>query len=230
MPAAHKPGSPPHRAVSRSRKQPYSQIKPLVKRDNASPSTNPSKTTDANNLQHGDINLTNVQALSCNSYSHVASDKHRLKSMMEFEDRINAQFLRSNSPKAGDCNALEHQEGDLALSDSEMGGILELRASSYSRQNFAWKLVRYFFSDLEIKDHNCYGRKGKPSLEATKLNKVRSLAFQYYPAANQLEEARCWRECVVAIDKGIRNTFCDYNYGSRGRKSDTWDFHLPYLE
>ncbi|XP_060086278.1 uncharacterized protein LOC132565629 isoform X8 [Ylistrum balloti] len=89
--------------------------------------------------------------------------------------------------------------------------VYEIFGSSYSRQNFAWRLVRSMFEDSELKDHNCYGRKGKPSLDVEKLSKVKELVFSYYPLDDCVLQQRAWKACTVAIDKGIRNTFCDYH-------------------
>ncbi|XP_021368189.1 uncharacterized protein LOC110459952 isoform X10 [Mizuhopecten yessoensis] len=97
------------------------------------------------------------------------------------------------------------------LDSQEREAVYEIFGSSYSRQNFAWRLVRYMYEDSELKDHNCYGRKGKPSLKVEKLCKVKDLVFAYYPLEDDLLQQRAWKACTVAIDKGIRNTFCDYH-------------------
>jgi hypothetical protein len=71
---------------------------------------------------------------------------------------------------------------------------------------------RTYFTDEELKDYTCHGRRGKPSLDEQRLSKIALLAFLFYPAPSLLHKPRSWADCVVAIDKGIRNTFCVYNY------------------
>lgn len=90
--------------------------------------------------------------------------------------------------------------------------IQEILSSAVSRQNFAWRLVRHFFTDYELKDHNCFGRRGKLPLNSAKLEKVEQIVFAYYPVDNMSHYPQMWRECVIAIDKGIRNAFSDYGY------------------
>ncbi|VDI71600.1 Hypothetical predicted protein [Mytilus galloprovincialis] len=90
--------------------------------------------------------------------------------------------------------------------------IQEILTNAVSRQNFAWRLVRHYFTDPELKDHNCFGRRGKMPLITDKLEKVESIVFAYYPVADPALYPQAWRECVVAIDKGIRNSFSDYGY------------------
>ncbi|XP_033752957.1 uncharacterized protein LOC117336493 isoform X7 [Pecten maximus] len=115
---------------------------------------------------------------------------------------------------------LEEPTCDVKLETQDKEAVYEIFGSSYSRQNFAWRLVRYMFEDSELKDHNCYGRKGKPSLDVEKLAMVRELVFTYYPLEHFILQQRAWKACTVAIDKGIRNTFCDYHPRQQSSSKD----------
>ncbi|KAK3608470.1 hypothetical protein CHS0354_010317 [Potamilus streckersoni] len=101
------------------------------------------------------------------------------------------------------------------ITPEESAHIGEIHLSSYSRQNFAWRLCQYYFQPSELEGHNCYGRKGKPGLDENRLAKVRMLTIMYYPLMEDENEAKAWQNCVVAIDKGIRNTFSEYAYSRR---------------
>lgn len=115
------------------------------------------------------------------------------------EDAIPIKVI--NFENRPECVPVEEQET-----------IEEILASAVSRQNFAWRLVRHFFTDSELKDHNCFGRRGKLPLDGAKLDKIEKIVFAYYPVGNNSLYPQMWRECVVAIDKGIRNSFSDYGY------------------
>lgn len=106
--------------------------------------------------------------------------------------------------------------------------VFDIFSSSYSRQNFAWRLVRYLFEDSELKDHNCYGRKGKPALDLEKLCMVKDLVFAYYPLQDPSLVPQAWKACTIAIDKGIRNTFCDYHARLQMDIYDAVPDHVPF--
>lgn len=133
-----------------------------------------------------------------------------------FHQQASQNTLRRKKPKTGSpsvvpSKGIDEQICNIKLEAHDKEAVYEIFSSSYSRQNFAWRLVRYMFSDSELKDHNCYGRKGKPSLDVGKLSMVRELVFAYYPLDHFILQQKAWKACTVAIDKGIRNTFCDYH-------------------
>lgn len=115
----------------------------------------------------------------------------------------------SDTSYTSHCEIYESADQD-ELPPDELHIITNLRFTSQSRQNFAWKLVRHYFTDYELRDHNCYGRKGKKALSQDKLSKIYHLVFRYFPVEEPAMKERAWRECTIAVDKGIRNTFCDY--------------------
>ncbi len=92
-----------------------------------------------------------------------------------------------------------------------MSPYQNLYSRSTNRPNFAWKLVKEIFATAELKFHNCNGSLGKKALDAKKLDDVRTHAFLWYPSRNQ---AKDWKACVVAIDKGIRNRWPMNKYTS----------------
>ena len=109
--------------------------------------------------------------------------------------------------------------GPELLPESQQETIHSIVMDACSRKNLAWRLVKHVFTEDELKGHNCYGRRNKPALDQAKLSRVQSLCYAYYPmpddVVNDLEHMRItWRECCIAIDKGIRNT---YEYGHLGQ-------------
>lgn len=76
------------------------------------------------------------------------------------------------------------------------------------RQIFSWHLCKnYFFQENELRGRNCRGVGGKDALDPPRLAEVRRLTFEYFPVSpvgDVLGEAVAWKECIKAIDKGIR--------------------------
>ena len=105
------------------------------------------------------------------------------------------------------------------FSEDDLSKVKEILNQSNSRQNFAWKLCRYFFSASELQGCNCYGRKGKKPLDKQRLNKIQALSFQYYPLTIVEDYTKAWSNCRIAIDKGIRNIF--YDVGAMRKLQET---------
>ena len=91
--------------------------------------------------------------------------------------------------------------------EEDIAKVKRIVNQSNSRQNFAWKLCRYFFSELQ--GCNCYGRKGKKPLDTDRLKKIQDLSFHYFPLTVVEDFTKAWSNCRIAIDKGIRNIFYD---------------------
>ena len=85
----------------------------------------------------------------------------------------------------------------------------EMLNDSHSRPNFAWKIVKAIFPHDELKGRNCHGRAGKQRLDPDKLTQVKDLTLKWMPLDEAAEEevTAAWRQCEIAIDKGIRNMF-----------------------
>ena len=74
-------------------------------------------------------------------------------------------------------------------------------------QNFAWRLSKLLFSRNEMRNKNCYGRKGKAALDPVKLNKIREMVERHFPDSNQYRATELWKSCTSRIDTGLRNLF-----------------------
>ena len=163
--------------------------------------------------------------------SHNKNDPPRYKMVMSDDDDMKkgdnsgdiCYFLDDAIP----TKVLTFGERPVCVEPEEEKYVQELLTSAVSRQNFAWKLVRHFFMDSELKDHNCFGRRGKSPLNIQKLEKVENIVFAYYPVVDVALYAQAWRECIVAIDKGIRNSFSDYGYIKAGERSSLCSFQFP---
>eukprot|EP00794_Sanderia_malayensis_P020008 gene20008-21969_t len=88
--------------------------------------------------------------------------------------------------------------------------IMKLHHKSLNRGNFAKHLVFNMFSPEERFGRNCFGRRTgwqcgpKSALDSHKLDIVREIVFQYYPCEKDCEDSVWRRECVIAIDTGLR--------------------------
>ena len=81
---------------------------------------------------------------------------------------------------------------------------------SRSRGNFAKNLTFQVFSADERRGRNCTGRVfgravPKGQLDAVKLNAVKDATFRKYPCHPSLIDITWKKECVTAIDSGLRN-------------------------
>ena len=81
---------------------------------------------------------------------------------------------------------------------------------SRSRGNFAKNLTFQVFSQEERRGRNCTGRvfgraMPKGPLEAGKLNAVKEATFRKYPCHPSLTDITWKKECITAIDSGLRN-------------------------
>jgi hypothetical protein len=72
-----------------------------------------------------------------------------------------------------------------------------------SRMNFAWRLMPLIFQPSEMEGRNCSGWK-KEALDGDKLDELKQLVLDYYPVEKKSDEKDAWRECKLAIDKGLR--------------------------
>lgn len=81
---------------------------------------------------------------------------------------------------------------------------------SRSRGNFAKNLTFQVFSSDERRGRNCTGRvfgraMPKGPLDAGKLNAVKEATFRKYPCHPSLIDITWKKECITAIDSGLRN-------------------------
>lgn len=88
--------------------------------------------------------------------------------------------------------------------------LLEMSRKAEKRHIFAWHLVKDAYSASELRGRNCRGKSGKLKLDPMKLNLIRQQVFQYFPvlpAGDTDEEEKAFKDCIKAIDKGIRTYF-----------------------
>lgn len=81
---------------------------------------------------------------------------------------------------------------------------------SRSRANFAKNLTFAIFSQEERKGKNCTGRvfgkaQHKGQLDPVKLGAVKEATFRKYPCNPNLVDITWRKECITAIDSGLRN-------------------------
>ena len=81
---------------------------------------------------------------------------------------------------------------------------------SRSRANFAKNLTFAIFSAEERHGKNCTGRvfgkaQLKGQLDQTKLQMVKEATFRKYPCQPNLLDITWRKECITAIDSGLRN-------------------------
>ena len=88
------------------------------------------------------------------------------------------------------------------LSDTEVNRIFSL---AKSRGNFAALIVQQLYGKHERIISNVMGTRGKRQLSPRRINIVKKLTFNMYPASNQVEEEMLWKKgCVKAIDSKNR--------------------------
>ncbi len=88
------------------------------------------------------------------------------------------------------------------LCDTEVKRIFSL---AKSRGNFAALIVQQLYGKHERVISNVMGTRGKRQLSPRRINIVKKLTFNMYPAASQVEEEMMWKkECVKAIDSKNR--------------------------
>ena len=81
---------------------------------------------------------------------------------------------------------------------------------SRSRANFAKNLTFAIFTPEERQGKNCTGRvfgkaQHKGQLDALKLQAVKEATFRKYPCSANLIDITWRKECITAIDSGLRN-------------------------
>ena len=72
-----------------------------------------------------------------------------------------------------------------------------LKDQSWSRGNFAVRVMREVFSEEERRKSNVRGVGGKDRLDLTKMAYVRGVVLKRFPDEN---EYKAWNECIKAID------------------------------
>ena len=83
--------------------------------------------------------------------------------------------------------------------DCSPGFLVQTRAMSCSRGNFAANLNRSWFSIEERKTSNVRGKNNKKKLSPKRIQNIYEAVFQMYPCT-QKEIKECWSECIKAID------------------------------
>jgi hypothetical protein len=90
----------------------------------------------------------------------------------------------------------------LAISSEQ---VVQLRQQASSATSFAVKLVKNMFERHELVGRNVSGVRGKQPLDAKKIEKIKELVRQFYPAP-LAEAAETWRNCREVIDSHLRKT------------------------
>ena len=88
--------------------------------------------------------------------------------------------------------------------------IEKVFVESRSRANFAKNLTFAIFSPEERRGRNCTGRvfgkaQHKEQLDQVKLQAVKEVTFRKYPCSPYLIDITWKKECITAIDSGLRN-------------------------
>ena len=87
--------------------------------------------------------------------------------------------------------------------DRLLPDIVKITGESCSAGNFAVKLLQFMFSPEELKDRNCTGRRGKDTLNAHKLVRLKSYVHQMYPVPTSQIDVQ-WKKCIISIDESLR--------------------------
>lgn len=90
------------------------------------------------------------------------------------------------------------------------GIVDKIFVESRSRANFAKNLTFAIFTQEERRGRNCTGRvfgraQHKEQLEPMKLGAVKEATFRKYPCVPTLIDITWRKECITAIDSGLRN-------------------------
>ena len=88
-----------------------------------------------------------------------------------------------------------------------------VRTSSDSRPNFAWQLTLKIFTVDELKGKNCSGKcptggqnKKGALADNPKYILLHDIIFHWWPLTAAEKKKDAWRECIKAIDSGLRRT------------------------
>ena len=94
------------------------------------------------------------------------------------------------------------------------GNLLQIKARSSSRSNFAANMVRAAFSERVRASSNVSGKCGKEQLDPEIIRKIREVAFKLYPLLYGETEDLAWKKCRIAIDECCRRLNCRPGSGS----------------
>ena len=134
---------------------------------------------------------------------------------------VSAQYLAESQQGQGQAVFSMQNLMNIKIDPHEEINIRDISQSCISRPNFAWKLAKYYYAEHELKDHNCFGRKGKLPLEEQKLKLIHRHVLTYFPVELEHQAVQAWKECCVSIDKNIRNTFGEYSYKNKPNQRST---------
>ena len=82
--------------------------------------------------------------------------------------------------------------------------LVNVRARSCSRGNFAANLNRSWYSEEERRTSNVHGKSNKRMLSPRRMNKIRAAVFSMFPRNQKETEKEAWADCVRAIDVSNR--------------------------
>jgi len=79
--------------------------------------------------------------------------------------------------------------------------LLLIKKKSCSRRNFSALINVEIFDEATRKASNVKGKKPKKKLNPVLMQYIKSLAFQYYPLAEDEDFNDQWRKCEISIDE-----------------------------
>ena len=120
----------------------------------------------------------------------------------EFHQTIHEEIEQRTQESQPKFQPFEVEESQLAISSEQ---VVQLRQQASSATSFAVNLVKSMFERHELVGRNVSGVRGKQPLDAKKIEKIKELVRQFYPAP-LAEAAETWRNCRKAIDSHLRKT------------------------
>ncbi|XP_057290962.1 uncharacterized protein LOC130613662 [Hydractinia symbiolongicarpus] len=122
------------------------------------------------------------------------------------------QYLSQLTTLSEPSHVQDAEQEQVEMSSSLISSqiIDKIFVESRSRANFAKNLTFAIFSAEERRGRNCTGRvfgkaQHKGQLDPIKLQAVKEATFRKYPCVQTLVDITWRKECITAIDSGLRN-------------------------
>jgi hypothetical protein len=191
-----------HKLNNNNKNHLYNNIKNNNNSEANNSEANNSDNNSTNNYDQDFNNEEQVDRINDNDNDTYNENNESMGSnndSLEYNDQSQQSLNMSNNFAANPNINLNNPN---LLSDTEVKRIFSL---AKSRGNFAALIVQQLYGKHERVISNVMGTRGKRQLSPRRINIVKKLTFNMYPAASQVEEEMLWKkECVKAIDSKNR--------------------------
>jgi hypothetical protein len=147
------------------------------------------------------FSLSNPQASSSESVSKPAGSESLSPKCNERVDKSQEVIV---TPVAQGNLSPRPNEDLIEFGEPTSAQVKRIELQARSRQNFAWRMMPFYFRPDEMYARNCHGIK-KQALDQDKLDKLRTKVLSKWPVEKKNQESQEWRKCELAIDKGLRS-------------------------